>query len=117
MVQLAKAEPGAMWDCDWLRAGGVDRGFTGPDGITLCVKLPNGHDWLVDSQAGNCTMPQPRKPGGGFVRTHYCWCRHGDPRKGCVTVDKVGATCQAGAGSIVAGDYHGFLRDGWLTAG
>jgi hypothetical protein len=44
---------------------------------------------------------------------HRCWVRHGEPPR--ITVDKNGPTCQAGAGSILAGDYHGFLRDGAFT--
>lgn len=48
---------------------------------------------------------------------HKCWVRHGDPRASNVTVDKNGDTCSAGAGSILAGDYHGFLQAGVLTAG
>ena len=80
----------------------------GPDGICLIVKCPNGRDWYVDSEASNCT----RKG-----EPHQCWCRHGDPRECRVTVDKNGDTCAAGAGSIQAGDYHGFLQAGILTAG
>jgi hypothetical protein len=30
-------------------------------------------------------------------------------------VDKAGLTCQAGAGSILCGNYHGFLHNGELT--
>lgn len=32
-----------------------------------------------------------------------------------ITVDKNGTTCAAGAGSISAGPYHGFLRNGQLV--
>jgi hypothetical protein len=32
-----------------------------------------------------------------------------------VHVDKAGATCTAGAGSIIAGDWHGFLHNGQFT--
>ncbi len=99
---LPAAAPGAMWDARWM----VDRG---PDGIHLIVRCPNGHDWHVDSRASNCTMPDDRE--------HRCWVRHGDPRTEPVTVDKNGVTCAAGAGSILAGDYHGFLASGTLTAG
>lgn len=70
--------------------------------LHLIAVLPNGQRWDIDSRASNCTMPQEK--------THRCWCRHGEPPN--ITVDKNGYTCQAGAGSIVAGDYHGFLRDG-----
>jgi hypothetical protein len=94
------APPGAMWNASWMSPL--------EDGIYLMVRLPNGHDWAVDSEASNCTRKgQP----------HNCWCRHGDPREARVTVDKVGDTCAAGAGSIQGGDYHGFLRNGVLTRG
>jgi hypothetical protein len=99
----ATAPAGASWDAWWM--GGSWRGT---DGIALMVRCPNGRDWHVDGEASNCTRPgQP----------HECWVRHGDPRECKVTVDKQGDTCAAGAGSIVAGDYHGFLQDGVLTAG
>jgi hypothetical protein len=101
--ELRDAPPGASWDAWWMPDY-----WRGPDGIALMVKCPNGHEWHVDSQASNCTRKgQP----------HECWVRHGDPRQANVTVDKHGDTCAAGAGSIVAGDYHGFLQAGILTAG
>jgi hypothetical protein len=98
------APPGAMWDAWWMRDA-----WRGPEGIALMVRLPNGRDWFVDGRASNCTHPDDN--------SHRCWVRHGDPRTGRVTVDKDGDTCGAGAGSIQAEDYHGFLRDGRLTAG
>lgn len=94
------AEPGASWDAWWM-----PEGWAGPDGLHVMVRLPNGRDWHVDGQASNCTRPG---------EPHKCWIRHGDPRKAELTVDKDGDTCSAGAGSIAAGDYHGFLRGGWL---
>jgi hypothetical protein len=101
----AAAPPGASWDAWWYPDSDAWRG---PDGIAFTVRLPNGQDWFVDGQASNCT----RKG-----EPHKCWIRRGDPRRGDVTVDKAGDTCAAGAGSIQAGDYHGFLRAGVLTAG
>lgn len=98
------APPGASWDAWWMGASG-----RGPDGIYLMVRCPNGRDWHVDGRASNCTMPDDN--------VHQCWVRHGDPRQANVTVDKNGVTCAAGAGSIQAGDYHGFLQAGVLTAG
>lgn len=95
--------PGACWDAWWMPVS-----WHGPDGIALMVRCPNGRDWHVDGQASNCT----RKG-----EPHECWVRHGDPRECRVTVDKAGDTCAAGAGSIQAGDYHGFLQAGVLTAG
>lgn len=97
------APPGAMWDAWWM-----PQSWAGPDGIHLMVRLPNGRDWHVDSHASNCTRPS---------EPHQCWVRHGDPRECRITVDKNGDTCEAGAGSIQAADYHGFLRDGVLAAG
>lgn len=76
----------------------------GPDGRTLFVKTPGG-DWCIDSRANNCTMP------GDDV--HRCWVRHGEAPN--ITVDKNGHTCNAGAGSIIVGNYHGFLQNGFLT--
>lgn len=107
---------GAMWDADWLSDVAA---YTGPDGISLHVRTPGG-DWCVDSQASNCDKPQdqpvPDKPGWKkFVRTHYCWVRHGDPRTGNVHVDKNGNTCGAGAGSIIVGNFHGFLHNSYLA--
>lgn len=100
---LRKAPPGAMWDAWWF---GKSR--QGADGICLVVKLPpDGHDWLVDGRASNCTMKDDNE--------HKCWVRHGDPRTGNVHVDKNGHTCAAGAGSIATPKYHGFLHNGHLT--
>ena len=58
----------------------------GPDGLCLVVKTPGG-DWIIDG---------PSKNGGG-------WTRRGTPPK--ITVDP----------SILAGWYHGWLRDGVLV--
>lgn len=77
------------------------------DGPHLCVILPNGNRWEIDSRASNCGSP--------YDYAHRCWVRHGEPPR--ITVDKNGPTCQAGAGSISSGSYHGFLRDGVLTDG
>lgn len=67
--------------------------------------LPNGHHWDIDSRARNCGSPEDS--------THRCWVRHGEPPM--VHVDKDGETCSAGAGSILSGDYHGFLHHGQFT--
>lgn len=75
----------------------------------LTVKLPNGRSWNIDGEATNCDRKGDK--------SHRCWCRHGTPPN--ITVDKTpepgGSTCGAGAGSIQAGDYHGFLRGGVLV--
>lgn len=120
LYTLVTAPVGAMWDAWWMRHGELkDNPWTGPDGLTLIVKTPGG-DWMVDAEASNCTRPQ-RVPVEGnpgchrFVRSHYCWVRHGDPRTGTLHVDKNGETCSAGAGSIIAGAWHGFLHNSELT--
>jgi hypothetical protein len=73
------------------------------------IMLPNRHTWDIDSRARNCTMPDDR--------THRCWVVHGETPN--LHVDKNGYTCNAGAGSIQAGDgpndYHGFLDHGIVT--
>ncbi len=102
-VTLRTAPPGSTWDAWWM-----PESFRGSDGVALVVRCPNGRDWSVDAESSNCT----RKG-----ETHACWVRHGDPRECRLTVDKNGDTCAAGAGSILAGDYHGFLQHGVLTAG
>lgn len=117
LYTLQDAPVGAMWDAEWLHD---QEWATGPDGIALMVRLPDGSDWAVDQEASNCTrkqwVPVPgqqntRKWGG---RTHYCWVRHGDPRSGNIHVDKNGNTCRAGAGSIQTRKWHGFLHHGFL---
>lgn len=77
------------------------------DGRVLVVILPDGHPWTIDSRANNCTMPDDDK--------HWCWVREGRPEDGSLNVTKNGRTCAAGAGSIMTGKYHGFLRHGKLT--
>jgi hypothetical protein len=98
---MAELPVGAMWFDDWLPKNFWWDNF---DGRHLHVKLPNGREWNIDSRCSNCTLPNDR--------THRCWVRHGEPPN--VHVDKNGHTCSAGAGSIVAGSYHGFLHNGEL---
>jgi hypothetical protein len=118
LYTLRDVPAGAMWNADWL--AGYEWA-TGPDGISLHVKLPNGNDWCVDQEASNCDkkqwQPVADSPNSRHWcgRTHYCWVRHGDPRTGNIHVDKNGVTCGAGAGSILSGSYHGFLHNGYLT--
>src|ERR1041385_1017104 len=101
VTTLRDAPPGAMWDAWWLHGltGGAALGGPGDDGRRLMVKCPNGREWFIDGRASNCTLPQDDN--------HRCWVRHGEPPD--LVVDKNGVTCTAGAGSIQAGDYHGFL--------
>lgn len=139
-VTLRDKIPGMMWDAWWY---GKERGA---DGISLVVKLPNLHDWAVDTTASNCDSPCKNcgKPYNAHIDDkgwtsgrcsptaqyddgtptyqdsrpeHKCWVRHGDPKTGSVHVDKDGVTCGAGAGSILSGSYHGFLHGGYLTDG
>lgn len=98
---LAKnsAPIGAMWFADWYLPA-----CAGPDGHSLVVRTPGG-DWLVDSRASNCTLPNDD--------VHKCWVRTGEPPN--ITVGKGGFTCAAGAGSILMSNgYHAFLQDGIL---
>jgi hypothetical protein len=71
----------------------------------LMCMTPSNREWNIDGRASNCTMPNER--------THRCWVRHGTPPN--IHVDKNGNTCQAGAGSIVSGNWHGFLHNGQLV--
>lgn len=96
---LRNPPPGAMWYANWYEH------WLGPDGHCLAVQTPGGGPWLIDSPASNCTKPGDTE--------HKCWVRHGVAPM--ITVDKDGPTCSAGAGSIVFGDYHGFLRNGEFT--
>lgn len=114
-MALRDAPPGALWNAWWrIRDGWTIDGFgTGPDGMIVYCKTP-GRDWCIDSRASNCGSPTDNE--------HRCWVRHGDPRdpQGIKTgqklhVDKNGRTCSAGAGSIQAGDWHGFLHNGSLV--
>lgn len=85
-VTLDEAPPGAMWNADWH-----PERWKGPDGLSLCVKLPTGHDWFIDS---------PSMGGGRWERT-------GKPP--LVTVSP--SICVPGkeGGPDI---YHGFLREG-----
>lgn len=98
LVTLDEAGPGAMY----RMAHGAVR--SQDDGAPLNVILPNRHHWCIDSRAGNCDRM------GDYE--HHCWVREGEPPD--VTAGKSGNTCGAGAGSILSGDYHGFLRGGYL---
>lgn len=92
---------GAMWNNTWMSSFASGQ-WTGPDGRSVHVKLPDGHVWCVDGRANNCTMKDDS--------SHKCWVRHGDVTKGEIHVDKNGHTCKAGAGSIDTGKWHGFLH-------
>jgi len=102
-------EPG----CVYLRDHYSDHcsgGWSNCEGPHLMVICPNGAEWDVDGRANNCGLPDDT--------THRCWVRVGDPQHPeTLHVSKDGESCAAGAGSIQAGDYHGFLSRGVLTAG
>lgn len=98
LYPIREAPVGAMWNADWCSDW-----WKGSDGRSIVVKTPGG-DWMIDSHASNCTMPDDE--------IHKCWVRHGEPPD--ITVDKDGVTCGAGGGSILCGNYHGFLRGGYL---
>lgn len=106
-MTLAAAPVGAVWNADWFIEKRSEGFYVGPDGRCLVVKTPGG-EWMIDSRANNCTMPDDD--------THKCWVRHGRPEDGTLHVDKNGHTCAAGAGSILCGSYHGFLHHGRLTS-
>jgi hypothetical protein len=83
---LREAPAGAMWDAHWF-----EDTWSGPDGRSLMVKLPFGHEWLIDG---------PSSSGGR-------WSRTGEPPKITVTPSILVKSER--------GDYHGWLRDGVLV--
>lgn len=102
-----KPEPGCLFWADQHPDRPCYSRWENCDGLHLHAVLPNGRQWDIDSRANNCGSPQDGQ--------HRCWIRHGEPP--AVHVDKAGLTCTAGAGSIAAGDYHGFLHHGTFTEG
>lgn len=106
---LREAPAGAIWRATWREHWAR---WCGPDGRAYVVRCPGRHwnDWDIDNRASNCTQPEDD--------VHRCWCRHGVAPD--FTVDKNPepgqSTCAAGAGSIQAGAWHGFLRGGYLVA-
>lgn len=110
---LRDAPVGMMWDAFWMRnaweasENGPGWMNVGPDGIALVIQVPRNHPFMPEQRASNCTM----KDDGH----HKCWVRHGDATKNEVHIDKVGHTCQAGAGSIVTRDWHGFIHHSMVT--
>lgn len=101
-IEYHNAPVGAMWFAEWF-----DNSFCVPQlEHVLVVKTPGG-EWVVDSQSSNCTMPEDFKQ-----EKHHCWIIEGELPN--ITVSKNGKTCAAGGGSIQTGNYHGFLRNGYL---
>jgi hypothetical protein len=80
----APAPAGAMWIADWIPKGDA---WTGPDGRCLMLRLPDGHDWMIDG---------PSRSGGKWERT-------GEPPQ--ITARP----------SILSPGYHGWLTDGVLS--
>jgi hypothetical protein len=113
-----RSSPGDMFYATWYgcrpEPNGCIHGWTNCDGKHLIVILPSlhRHPWDVDGRASNCDMKDDT--------VHRCWVRTGDPATGKVHVTKgpVGhiatTTCHAGAGSIDANGWHGFLHNGVL---
>ena len=99
-MTLSEAPVGAIWRAPWFEDYPM---YCGTDGKCYICKTPGG-EWMIDGQASNCTKPEDN--------VHKCWCRHGEAPN--FTVDKNGNTCNAGGGSILKGNYHGFLRNGYL---
>lgn len=80
------------------------------DGRVLVCRLPDGHDWVIDSRCNNCTHKHDD--------VHWCWNRSGRPEDRTLDVRKGKpgqTTCDAGAGSIQTGSWHGFLHNGELV--
>lgn len=103
--------PGAMWEVTWYKNSETGLfwhpGFENKqfDHAPLCVRTPGG-DWVIDSRCNNCSLPDDLD--------HKCWPRAGSAPK--ITVSKtLGPTCSTGGGSVITGNYHGFLRDGFLV--
>jgi hypothetical protein len=99
-----RPEPGDVFEAAWLHKPGEPcHEWDNCDGEHLIAILPNGYSWHIDSRASNCTKPDDK--------LHRCWVRHGGPKTGHIDVGKNGLTCSAGAGSIIGGNWHGFLRN------
>jgi hypothetical protein len=80
------------------------------DGRVLICRLPDGHDWVIDSRCNNCDLLLDDE--------HWCWNRSGRPEDGTLDVrrSKPGQTsCTVGAGSIQTGRWHGYLHNGRLV--
>lgn len=107
LTTLQEAPTGALWYAWWYRMENGSFGWDWDNASTppLMCMLPNNREWNIDGRASNCTMKEER--------THRCWVRHGEPPN--IHVDKNGHTCQAGAGSILSGNWHGFLHNGQLV--
>lgn len=128
IVTLDDTTPGAVWRAPWYEDSPE---YRGPDGRCYVVKLPDGHDWIIDSRASNCDSPcrqckrfyrdhYKKLAGvcGTFedARPHKCWVRAGTAPAFNVTKGKKGESCTAGGGSIKTSKYHGHFRNGELVS-
>ncbi len=126
-VNQASGRVRSGWE-DFILAGGVES----------MSRVPMGSDggaWAMDPRTNLDTSFVPQGIGADLIATIEGWSRedvdtfaaesqaraakaiaNGYFSKSVIpVVDKNGLTCAAGAGSIQAGDYHGFLRDGEFT--
>ena len=85
-LTLRETTVGMIWNAPWL-IGVIGTHGAGPDGQFLCMKLPDGREWMIDGPA----------TGGGK------WTRAGVPPALTVTP------------SILSEGYHGFYTSGILT--
>lgn len=99
---LRDAPVGSIYYADWY-----DDLFVPQKAHVVCVETPGGV-WIVDSQASNCGIPEDHRQ-----EHHHCWIIEGEIPY--ITVTKNGKTCSAGAGSIQCGNWHGFLKNGYLV--
>ena len=103
--EFGKLPPGACYvDEPYENKGRLIIGY---DGLCIVVVLPNLIHFITDERSSNCGSPNDNE--------HRCWCRHGSMGED-ITLDKVGNTCIGGAGSIIAGNWHGFLKAGYLES-
>lgn len=87
VIALRDAQPGDLWDAWWM----PDSYKNKQDNLCLVLKLPNNHDWMIDG--GSQQNPAPG-----------AWTRTGTPPK------------ISASPSILAADYHGWLKDGVLSS-
>ena len=89
LVALRDAPVGAMWDAHWMSD---IHGYKRIDGMTLCVRTPGG-EWCVDGPS----YSEGKVSGAG-------WSRSG-----------VAPDITANPSILIpTGNYHGFLRAGFL---
>ncbi len=114
---------GDAYYADWYgcaeRGGNCVAGWTNCHGPHLIIHTPypggphragrpdEGYWWDTNNRASNCDMPDDTQ--------HRCWVVHGHPADGDLHIDKAGLTCNAGAGSLDNGRWHGHCHRGELT--